>query len=238
MSDMHFDRAEQGASILLFGDPHGAFAHVIDAVQLFEPCAIILLGDLTPERPLHEELQGILDQTEVWFIHGNHDSDETRYWDNISTHLVGTPLEHRNLHGRVETIAGHRVAGLGGIFRAGIWDPRTDADARPKFASPEALLRHMKHAERWRDGLSLRHRTSIFPSQVQALAEQKADILVTHEGPALHPHGFAAIDYLATALGVRQLVHGHHHDNRRYEDEPGRSWTGWCVDGGSFLSLN
>lgn len=236
---MTFDRAGEGASasILFFGDPHGSFGHVIEAVQTYRPKAIILLGDLTPDRPLHEELQGILNDTEIWFIHGNHDSDETRWWDNISTNLVGTPLEHRNLHGRVETIAGLRVAGQGGIFRAGIWNPKLDAQAQPKFASPDALVRHMKPGERWRGGVSLRHRASIFPSEIQALASQRADILVTHEGPSLHRHGFAAIDWLASSMGVRHLVHGHLHENVRYEDTPGRFWTAWCVDGGSFLGM-
>ena len=95
----------------------------------------------------------------------------------------------------------------------------------------------MKPAERWRGGLSLRHRTSIFPSEVEVLSKQRADILVTHEGPSMHRHGFYGLDRLADAMGVRHLVHGHLHENIRYPDDPGRSWTGWCVNGGSFLSL-
>ncbi|MBT2320799.1 hypothetical protein J7E62_00295 [Variovorax paradoxus] len=37
----------------------------------------------------------------------------------------------------------------------------------------------------------------------------KADILVSHEAPAAHPFGFAAVDELAISLGARLVVHGH-----------------------------
>jgi len=40
---------------------------------------------------------------------------------------------------------------------------------------------------------------------------KRADILVAHEAPSTHTHGFAALDDLARTLRVRLVVHGHHH---------------------------
>lgn len=57
------------------GDTHGEFQHVIDAVKSHRPEAIIFLGDLQARQPLEIELKEILDLTEIWFIHGNHDTD-------------------------------------------------------------------------------------------------------------------------------------------------------------------
>lgn len=39
-------------------------------------------------------------------------------------------------------------------------------------------------------GIPLRHRTSIFPSDIEALEKQKADILICHEAPKPHPLDF------------------------------------------------
>lgn len=41
----------------------------------------------------------------------------------------------------------------------------------------------------------------------------KADILVTHEAPGSHRHGFSAISELGAAMGVRMIFHGHLHEN-------------------------
>jgi metallophosphoesterase superfamily enzyme len=61
--------------MLFCGDPHGQFAHIIEAVQEHCPAAVILLGDMQAQRPLEVELTSILDKTEIWFIHGNHDAE-------------------------------------------------------------------------------------------------------------------------------------------------------------------
>ena len=53
--------------------------------------------------------------TEVWFIHGNHDTDSDADYD----HLFGRHWQIRNLHGRVAVVDGVRIAGLGGVPRAG-----------------------------------------------------------------------------------------------------------------------
>jgi predicted phosphodiesterase len=108
-------------ALMFFGDPHGQFDFVISSVKKHRPEAIVLLGDIQPQRSLEIELAPIRSTAEVWFIHGNHDTDSVADHDN----LFGSELAHRNLHGRVVEIAGFRVAGLGGVFRESIWAPRT-----------------------------------------------------------------------------------------------------------------
>jgi hypothetical protein len=65
-------------------------------------------------------------------------------------------------------------------------------------------------------------RAAIFPAEWEALGALEADLLVTHEAPSCHPHGFEAIDDLARALGVVRAFHGHHHDDRTAEYAPHR----------------
>ena len=189
--------------ILFFGDPHGDFEYAIESVKRHAPEAIVLLGDLQPQRPLQIELAPILDLTEVWFIPGNHDTDSEADFDN----LFGSELARRNLHGRVVEVAGYQVAGLGGVFRESIWAPPLE----PNFTSVADRLNVVRLRERWREGLPLRHRSSIFPDEYQRLSRQRADILVTHEGLGGHPHGWRAIDDLAMSLGAQLVVHGHLH---------------------------
>ncbi|MGJ3702638.1 metallophosphoesterase [Variovorax sp. AFSI2.2] len=213
-SDLHA-RSEHNQSkpkLMFFGDPHGDLDPVIAAVERFQPEAIVLLGDIQARRPLHVELRPILDLTEIWFIHGNHDTDSDADYDN----LLGSDLATRNLHAQVVEIAGFKVAGLGGIFRSKIWDPRRPIE-EAAFQSSDAMRRTMKRQERWRDGIARKHRSSIFPADFQQLLRhQSADILVTHEAPAVHPHGWRVIDELAETLGVQLVVHGHHHQNIDY----------------------
>lgn len=221
---------------MFFGDPHGDLKPVIAAVERFRPEAIVLLGDIQARQPLHIELQPILDLTEVWFIHGNHDTDSDADYDN----LWGSELADRNLHGRIVEIAGYKVAGLGGIFRSKIWDPRRPVE-EAAFVSADALRQSMRREERWRDGIARRHRSTIFPDDyLQLLRSQPADILVTHEAPAVHPHGWQAIDELAEALGVQLVVHGHHHQNIDYRAEGMLTKTApfraFGVDMGSHLA--
>ncbi|CAN5243573.1 hypothetical protein BH10PSE16_BH10PSE16_42600 [soil metagenome] len=48
------------------------------------------------------------------------------------------------------------------------------------------------------------------------LAKERAEVLVTHEAPSAHPHGFVAIDELARRLGAGRSFHGHRHDSLDY----------------------
>jgi predicted phosphodiesterase len=198
--------------ILFVGDPHGRFEHVIEIVLERGPDAVVFLGDLQAQRPLEEELAPILARTDVWFIPGNHDTDR----DSDHDHLFGSTLADRNLHGRVVTIAGVRIAGLGGVFRGKVWMP----PGEPRVSDSERFIATTPRQERWRGGLPHKHRSTIFPEHVAALSNQRADVLVTHEAPSCHKHGFAAIDELGRRLGVRLVYHGHHHRDIAYPHDP------------------
>ena len=56
-------------------------------------------------------------------------------------------------------------------------------------------------------------RDAIFPEDVQALLGLRADVLVTHEAPSCHRHGFVGIDQAAALCRARMVVHGHHHES-------------------------
>jgi predicted phosphodiesterase len=230
--------------ILFFGDPHGDFEPVLAAVELMQPEAIVLLGDLQAQRPLHIELAPIRDKTAIWFIHGNHDTDSDEDFD----HLFRSELGDRNLDGQVQVVAGYRVAGLGGVFRDKVWNPTLPLQ-QAAFASAQKMAAHSRRGKSgvevdlrstWRGGILRKHHSSIFPNVYQRLAKMKADILVTHEAPSAHAHGFAAIDELAIRLGAKLVVHGHHHESIDYlkiglitGDSP---FLAHGVDKGDFLA--
>lgn len=193
------------------GDAHGYFGHIIDAVKQHHPDAVVLLGDVQATKPLQLELAEILSVTETFFIHGNHDTDGESDYDN----LFGSALRDRNLHGRVVKVAGVKIAGLGGVFRKRIWMP----PAKPVYDSAEAFLRVAGKGNRWRGGLPLRHRSTIFPSEYHALAKMHAEVLVVHEAPYEHPQGNEAYDLLAVTMGVKKVFHGHTHDSFPYSTQ-------------------
>lgn len=224
------------------GDIHGRFSHVLAALERTpmaeRPAAIIFLGDLEPQRPLRQEYQPFLNAAaEPWHIHGNHDSDRQGTWQSM------IDAQERNLHGRVVTIAGVRIAGLGGIFRGEVWYPQ-NGNEPPLFHSYSDYERDLRRQPGVRRRVSkldtiqaeaipggvpeltnatlagrlCRHSSTIFPDTVAMLAQQRADVLVSHEAPAAHPHGFRAIDDLARAMGVSAVFHGHHHRDRTYPD--------------------
>lgn len=190
--------------IFFCGDVHGRFEHVIEAVRTHRPTAVVFLGDQQARRPLEKELQEVLDMTDVWWIHGNHDTDSDADYDN----LFGSALADRNLHGRVVEIAGVRVAGLGGVFRGQVWMPPEP----PKYESSAAYVARCGKGNLWRGGLPRKHRSTIFPDEYLGLVSERAEILVTHEAPSAHPHGFDAIDELARTMRIEKVFHGHHHD--------------------------
>ena len=130
----------------MFGDVHGSFNHVLPTVRREKPAAIIFLGDLQAQKPLEEELANVLELTEVYFIHGNHDVDSRADYNN----LFNSQLAHRNLHGKVTLIDGFRVAGLGGIFRESIWYPRVSAEIEPMYHSYDQYVKEGLISERWK----------------------------------------------------------------------------------------
>lgn len=225
--------------IYLCGDPHGRFGHIVDAVREAYvsgkcPDAVILLGDLECARPLDQELQAILGMTSVWFIPGNHDTDQ-----HISMASLNTgSLAKRNLHGRVVDIAGIQVAGLGGVFRSSIWSPPSDP--------------HFHSYEEWRNGFikkipprlfgerefreERRHQSSVFPAEVSSLQKKRAQILVTHEAPSCHRFGWQEIDRLGAAMRVTHLFHGHLHERPDYSRDFAR--MGFQVHGVGFRGIS
>jgi len=204
-------------TILFCGDPHARFKHIVGRALALDASAVILLGDLQPIRPLNEELAEIAER--VWFIHGNHDTDSQRDFENV----FESPLSPRNISGRVVTLPdGTRVAGLGGVFRESVWHP--DYPGEPTHRTRAELARATPPADRWRGGPSRKHWSTILPEDVDRLSKLRADVLVTHEAGAGHPHGVGLIDDLARAMGVATTFHGHHHDRLDYSSR-------WATEG-------
>lgn len=222
--------------ILMLGDVHGDISHLPALVAEVKPAAVIFLGDIESPVPFQEFVEEITALTEVWWIPGNHDTDTPENYVN----LFESSLADRNLHGRVVEIAGVRVAGLGGVFRGQVWYP-PEAPALLSFedlvaqkfrhkkaltAAEVARLKYQKPspaiADLVREGQLRKHRSSIFYADWYALHGQQADILVTHEAPSCHPHGFGEVEALGRSLGVKYAFHGHQHDNLNYRsfDEP------------------
>ena len=201
--------------ILMFGDVHDDFRHVLPAVEEHRPAAIILLGDMEASHPLEKELEAVLGKTEVYWIPGNHDTDTVENYRN----LFQSELADRNLHGRIVEIAGLRVAGLGGVFRSDIWYPDTpESPSHHESYENYANSPRMRFASH-RDGKLLVHRSTIFYRQWFDLYGQQADMLVTHEAPGCHPHGFQVLTELARSMKVKHYFHGHMHDSLNYSDK-------------------
>ena len=203
------------SKIFFCGDNHGNFRHIVQAVEEHRPDAIVLLGDIQAQRPLEVELAPIIGKTEIHFIHGNHDTDAEEDYTN----LFESELAHLNLHGRVVEVAGVRIAGLGGIFRGKVWYPPTPADHQSYASFTKELGRRQAWQKLHPDHIGAQRRThmsTIFPDVYNALSDLSADVLVTHEAPSCHRHGFEAIDLLAQAMGAKVAFHGHHHDRLDY----------------------
>lgn len=93
----------------------------------------------------------------------------------------------------------------------------TTVFARPNGSGKTALATAMRER--------LAH-TAIFPDTYNRLAVLEADVLVTHEAPGCHRHGFEELDLLAGAMGVRWIVHGHHHQHYKATLDNGISVIG------------
>ncbi len=197
--------------ILFAGDPHRNFTPIIRACQDHAPGTLIIVGDCDCPAPLPTILAPLLDAGwDVRWIMGNHDTDTESTFD----HLV-TAHPQGDLGLRVTEVAGLRIAGLPGVFKPRVWYPRADAPTDriepARFRTRDAFQRSLRPDESWRGGLPLWHRDTIFPEDFDRLSGERFDILVTHEAPSSHPHGFSVIDDLAAAAGASLIVHGHHH---------------------------
>jgi predicted phosphodiesterase len=196
-----------GAPLMFAGDPHRNFAPILRACAATAPGTLILLGDCECDAPLPQLLAPAL--VARWAVHwilGNRDTDTVRVYDNlVGAHPQGAlgpvPVEAASL----------RIAGLSGVFKPRVWHP-VECEP-PQFRTRSEFLDALPPTEHWRGGLPLWHRDTIFPEDFDRLREHRFDVLVTHEAPSSHRHGFAAIDALALAAGARLIVHGHHHES-------------------------
>ena len=199
--ELPLERAQQ--SLLIAGDPHGTFTPLNQAAYERNPEHMIVLGDFGLATSFEAALHAAVTTTNVSWIHGNHDVDQEAEYDA----LFEGSYAANSLHGRVSTLSGIRVAGLGGHFQGSVWHPDTGV----KWATREMFVKHMGKGNRWRGGLPLKKRAAIWWEDYQSLWDQRADVLVSHEAPACHPHGHAAIDELAEAMGAKLIIHGHVH---------------------------
>ena len=191
--------------ILFAGDPHGNFKPLIAAVHKYRPVAVILLGDYDLAVPLESCLQEIVGLTEIWWIAGNHDFESPDKYHN----LFNSALSDKDLHLKVTEIAGLRVVGLGGIFLGRVWYP----PQQPKWLGKQHYLSTQSTKIKHIDDISLKYKSAIWHDEFEALKALKADILVSHEAPGSHRHGFNVIGELAATMGVKSIFHGHLHEN-------------------------
>jgi len=201
--------------ILFYGDPHGVFKPLFSTVEALAPTAVIILGDFDLQAPLQTVMAPILDKTEVYFIHGNHDTDNDDDYD----YLFGSELADRNISGKVIEVDGLKIAGLGGVFREKIWHPLAH-NGEPVWASRDIYMHYKPKVLRQEvkaryNGLPRQDHSSIWREDVDILSKQQADILVTHEAPSTHRYGTTILDDLAKTMCVKRVFHGHHHDYTR-----------------------
>ncbi len=194
----------QDNRILFAGDPHGNFKPLITAVHKYQPTAVVLLGDYDLETSLDSCLQEIVDLTKIWWIAGNHDFESPEKHNN----LFNSALADKNLHLKVTEIAGLRVVGLGGIFLGRVWYPPQP----PKWQGKEHYL-NSQSIKIQQSEMALKYKSAIWYDEFEALKSLKADVLVSHEAPGSHRHGFHVIGELAEAMGVQHIFHGHLHEN-------------------------
>lgn len=205
------------SSIIFIGDIHQQWASVERGLAALphQPRSAILLGDIECNHPLDRVAAPLLDRgIAVHWIFGNHDGDGgPEMWANLVDPARNPRTAPGALNARVRQVGGLRIAGLGGIFRPRIWEPPAPPRVR---ARPDLLHDLAKLGSAWRKEhlATMAHAigsTAIWPEDYDALATQRADVLVTHEAPGSHPSGYGAIDALARAMGARLIVHGHHH---------------------------
>lgn len=204
--------AAKSEELLFCGDPHAEFGHIVELAGRLRPQAVILLGDMEPPRALQDEMAALTRAGVPWyFIAGNHDADS----DVLAERVWNAGTEPFDLHGRVVTLpSGLRLAGLAGVFREAVYYP-TASSARagvPAFHTREEHAVATPRQDRWKGGPHRKHLGTIYPSDIDRLADMQADVLVCHEASGYHPNGFSILDTLAQSMGVKALVHGHQHD--------------------------
>ena len=204
-------------SLVFIGDIHQNWHHIEAGLSALpaSPDAAILLGDIECTAPLDHVAAPLLDRgVAVYWIHGNHEHDSgPEMWANLAAPERNPLTSAGALHSCVMEIGDLRVAGLGGTFLPHVWS----GDAPPRLHRREQLVTDLatNHPGLGADQANrLTHfltTTAIWPEDVDRLAAQKADILVTHDAPSSHPEGSLVLDSLGRAMGAGLIVHGHHH---------------------------
>lgn len=200
------DHPSPDGPVLFAGDPHGNFTPILRTCAALPAGTLIVVGDLACPAPLEQVFApAIAAGWTVRWILGNHDTETAAAYDHLTGHDGDLGL-------RVARIGRWRIGGLPGVFRPRVWLP---GDGPPAHTSRAGFQAALRPGEAWRGGLPLWHRDTIFPEDFDHLSALRCDVLVCHEAPSSHPHGFAVIDELAAACGAGLIVHGHHH--RSYE---------------------
>lgn len=210
---------EGAGGIVFIGDVHRRWTYVEAGLAALArpPRAAVLLGDMECREPLDALAAPLLRRgVAVHWIFGNHDYDGgPDMWANLAAPERNPVTAAGALHGRVASIGGLRVAGLGGVFRRRVWEPPEPPRLRRRVQLADHLATldaGWSAAQRAALGEAL-SAMAIWPEDWDALLGQRADVLVTHEAPSSHPAGAAALEDLARAMGARLIVHGHHHVN-------------------------
>ena len=204
-------------NIVFIGDIHRDWASVergLAALPML-PQAAVLMGDIECTAPLDMLAAPLLSRgIGVFWISGNHDNDGgPEMWANLADPTHNPITAPGALHCRVAEIAGLRVAGLNGIFRPRVWDPKRPPGLRHRSELP-ANLAKLGASLRPEHVAALTHSLStiaIWPEDVDALSALRADVLVVHDAPCSHPDGHLVLTELAHAMGAKLIVHGHHH---------------------------
>jgi len=203
--------------IVFVGDIHRRWDHVERGLAALDRPVrhVVLLGDMECTVPLDALVAPILAHgAGLHWIFGNHDADGgPQMWANLADPARNPATAAGALHGRVAEVGGLRVAGLGGTFHTRVWNPPAPPrlTSRDQLAADMATLGPGWSADATAALAQSLSAMAIWPEDVEALAAQRADVLVTHEAPSSHRNGVAVLDTLARAMGARLVVHGHHH---------------------------
>lgn len=215
--------------VLFYGDPHKRWEPLFEEAARSSPEHVVIIGDLELERPFRETVAPLLSAgVRCWWILGNHDCHTEAQHD-----LLVADFPEGDLSGRVVTLSTSRgdvaVAGLGGHYKGRVFWPKEGGEDAPRWPTRDEFLRQQGKGGRWRGGLPIRQRDTIFQEDHRRLSALRCDVLVTHEAPVSvgGDMGFGGIDDLGREMGARWIVHGHHH----------RSYVGASRDGISVRGL-
>ncbi len=195
---------------LIIADSHSDFSGINSYCKdTYQHCKnILLLGDQEAEQDVKSELNSF---ENIYFIYGNHDETE----DIIKNH---ESVSDNNLHCNVVEISGIRVAGIGGtvnfdFFGISPVDGIEDIyDVQSKYFSRDLYLQ-AKQGTEFENACKAISMASIFPADVEKFIDiGGADVLVSHEAPECHALGYRLIGDIGRILGVKLILHGHHHE--------------------------